>query len=422
MAGLVSLVGAVFLVPSLAWGAATILPNIANDENNTGPSCSLREAIQSANTDADFGGCTHTGTFVTGQSDSILLADGTTYLRTRADSAGDEDLNVEGDLDILDNLTIGMVPATTHGAVIQGNGTPGGGRVLEIGPGIDVQIADVTIRNGNSGSATEKGGGIQNHANTGSLTLTGVTVSGNHAGSFGGGIDSGGPANLTNVTISGNSTDLGGGGLFAFGGIHNLNNVTVTGNTADLNGDSAGANGDGGGIERDSSTINLSNTIVAGNFDASPGAEAPDCRENFMNTISLGYTLIGNTSGCSYTAGAGDVTNVPAQLGPLADNGGLTQTHGLLPGSPAIDAGNPASPSGVAPACASADQRGLPRGGAAGRCDIGAFEVQPPPATQATQATGQRAKALKKCKKKFHKNHKKKAFKKCKKKAKRLPV
>jgi len=412
----VSLVGAVFLVPAQAWGAATILPNTPNDEYNTGPSCSLREAIQSVNTDTDFGGCTHTGTFVAGQSDSILLADGVTYVRTRADSAGDEDLNVEGDLDVLDNLTIGVVPTATHGATVQGNSTLTGGRVLEVASGIAVQIAGVTIRGGNTGSALEKGGGIQNHNAT--LTLTGVTVSGNHADGFGGGIDSGGPATLTDVTISGNSSDEGGGGLFAFGAVHNLNNVTVTGNTADLNSDTIGFNGDGGGIERDGSTINLSNTIVAGNVDASPGAEAPDCREGSMNTVSLGYSLIGNTSGCTYLAGPGDITNVPAQLAPLADNGGLTQTHGLLPGSPAIDAGNPAPASGVAPACATADQRGLPRGGVAGRCDIGAFEVQPTP----SQATGQRAAALAKCKKHQKKSHNKKKFKKCKKKANLLPV
>jgi hypothetical protein len=58
-------------------------------------------------------------------------------------------------------------------------------------------------------------------------------------------------------------------------------------------------------------------------------------------------------------------------LGPLADNGGPTDTYALLSGSPAFDAGNAAG-------CPATDQRGLPRPGFAA-CDVGAFEAQPPP-------------------------------------------
>jgi hypothetical protein len=79
-------------------------------------------------------------------------------------------------------------------------------------------------------------------------------------------------------------------------------------------------------------------------------------------------------------AGAGGISNgvngnmvgVDPLLGPLADNGGPTQTHALLPGSPAIDRGR--NDLGLA-----TDQRGFGR--VAGRAaDMGAFEVQPPPA------------------------------------------
>jgi hypothetical protein len=66
------------------------------------------------------------------------------------------------------------------------------------------------------------------------------------------------------------------------------------------------------------------------------------------------------------------ITN--AFLAPLAENGGPTPTHALLPASPAIDMGNPLTPGSGGLACAGIDQRGYPRGGAAGRCDIGAFE------------------------------------------------
>ncbi len=62
----------------------------------------------------------------------------------------------------------------------------------------------------------------------------------------------------------------------------------------------------------------------------------------------------------------------------LADNGGSTQTHALLAGSPAINAGNSANPGSGSPACELTDQRGY---GRPDRCDIGAYEynalVQP---------------------------------------------
>src|SRR5438045_8503037 len=61
------------------------------------------------------------------------------------------------------------------------------------------------------------------------------------------------------------------------------------------------------------------------------------------------------------------VTNTDPLLGPLADNGGPTRTHALLPGSPAINAGN----SSGAPAT---DQRGA---GRVGPVDIGAYEFVP---------------------------------------------
>ncbi|MGZ5331674.1 MAG: choice-of-anchor Q domain-containing protein, partial [Solirubrobacterales bacterium] len=52
---------------------------------------------------------------------------------------------------------------------------------------------------------------------------------------------------------------------------------------------------------------------------------------------------------------------VDPKLGPLASNGGPTQTHALLKGSPAINTGQ---------GCPGFDQRGGPRKA----CDIGAYE------------------------------------------------
>ncbi|MBE0542629.1 MAG: hypothetical protein IH623_14815, partial [Verrucomicrobia bacterium] len=68
---------------------------------------------------------------------------------------------------------------------------------------------------------------------------------------------------------------------------------------------------------------------------------------------------------CDFT-NATSLNNTDPKLGPLANNCGPTLTMALLPGSPAIDAGNTA-------AAPPTDQRGVPRpyGQAA---DIGAFE------------------------------------------------
>jgi Ca2+-binding RTX toxin-like protein len=108
-------------------------------------------------------------------------------------------------------------------------------------------------------------------------------------------------------------------------------------------------------------TVNLRNTIIAGNNDISePGVGAsPNCSGS---PISQGNNLIADGTGCGFASRGGDQTNVKPLLGPLANNGGSTLTHALLAGSPAINAGG----KGVT----AADQRGVPRS----TPDIGAYE------------------------------------------------
>lgn len=115
----------------------------------------------------------------------------------------------------------------------------------------------------------------------------------------------------------------------------------------------------GGGIYLDSgATLNVSHSIVAG----SAGGDCSDANgtiatnlNNFIGDLSCNPLLAGNP-----------------MLGPLADNGGPTQTHELIIGSPAIDRADDG-------ACPGKDQRGHRRpvdgdfDGTA-RCDIGAFE------------------------------------------------
>lgn len=96
---------------------------------------------------------------------------------------------------------------------------------------------------------------------------------------------------------------------------------------------------------------------------------------------SLGYNLLQTQDNCILTGNqAGNLFNVDAKLGRLANNGGLTLTRKLLAGSPAIDGGNPSGCVFGNNLPLTTDQRGFPRptdgdGANGARCDIGAFEV-----------------------------------------------
>jgi hypothetical protein len=122
--------------------------------------------------------------------------------------------------------------------------------------------------------------------------------------------------------------------------------------------------GTGGGLAFRTGTLGTRHTILAGNTGQST---APD----LSGTLgSLGYNLIGNTTGGSGFDGS-DLLNVDPELGPLQDNGGPTRTHALLEDSPAIDAGDPDL---VAPP--EYDQRGEGYPRIVRIIDIGAFEFQ----------------------------------------------
>jgi hypothetical protein len=217
-------------------------------------------------------------------------------------------------------------------------------------------LTNCTLSNDAAGS---DGGGIFNHA---TVTLTGCTLS-NDAAAAGGGIANGGTATLTNCTLSNDSATSGfeGGGGIASGGTLTLTNCTLSNNSAA---------GTGGGIAN-GGTLNLTNTIVAGNS----APIGPDI-DNFGTVSTADHNLIGDGTGSGISNGVngnqvGGNGNpvIDPRLGPLANNGGPTQTLALLPGSPALGkADNAAAPH--------TDQRGHVRLDEAGETtDIGAFEL-----------------------------------------------
>jgi hypothetical protein len=101
--------------------------------------------------------------------------------------------------------------------------------------------------------------------------------------------------------------------------------------------------------------------------------------DGFNTIMSQGYN-VSSDDGAGYLNGPGDQINTDPLLGPLQDNGGPTFTHELLPGSPAINAGDP---NFVGPP--DYDQRGPDYVRVTGgRIDVGSFEVQNPPSPTPT--------------------------------------
>jgi parallel beta-helix repeat protein len=246
---------------------------------------------------------------------------------------------------------------------------------------------------GNSLEYYGYGGGINARAGGGRLqadvNLTNSTVSGNTAHlAAGGGISVyNGHSTLNDSTVSGNTAFYSGGGIFVFGGDLTLTNSTVSGNTVEgyMYGQGGGISSDLGDLTLTNSTVtdNYANTYGGGIFFSRHGSTLADIANSIVADnhapadancesplTSLGYNLTNDTS-CGFTEPT-DLIVADAMLGPLQDNGGPTETHALLPGSPAIDAGSLDCPP---PAT---DQRGVarPQGAA---CDIGAVEYLPEP-------------------------------------------
>ncbi len=358
--------------------AATILVTTTVDENGTGPDCSLREAIHAANTDSAYGGCSSgvagadiislpPGIYTYG-SQSIIFSEIsiqaenplTTIIQANAcnpvESACSPTslifyIGPSGMLN-LSNLTVRHGNETTSnnggvifnfgslsilGSIITANYGNDGGAIQNFGT---LTIEESTI---SENMANYSGGAIYNEDR---MTVRNSTFSGNEAGTHGGAImNNVDTLDITNSTFSGNTAALQGGAIFNAGTLTLLNN-TLSDNESGIGGDGI-YNGVG-------FTLNFTNTIIANAglyLDCDNQGTMGTNLKNFVQDNSCSPAFQGNPL-----------------LGPLADNGGFTQTHALLPGSPAIDQADPT-------ACPETDQRGVTRPQRLG-CDIGAFELE----------------------------------------------
>ena len=374
----------------IGW-ANTILVTSTSD-SGTG---SLRAALATATNGDTIDASSVTGT--------ILLSSGELFITNGVDiiGPGPANLAVDGNFPQTTNRVFHFasnVVATISSLMIT-NGRPGTGSVGggifndrstltvsncsvvgNIGGGIrnksgsgsaTLVVANCTISGNSTSKAFGDGAGIGNDGSGGNATLLvlNTTINGNtQASGEGGGISCSGGfpgtsvVSIVNSTVSGNFASYGGGGLINSPGsgqaILVLSNCTFSGNSTDgifipL--------ASGGGV----SILNIGNTILN-------NTPFPNIIKYSGTITSMGYNLTSDNAGGGLTA-TGDQINTDPKLGPLQNNGGPTFTHALLPGSPAIDAGDPGFSSP-----AEFDQRGsgFPRV-VNGRIDIGAFEFTP---------------------------------------------
>jgi hypothetical protein len=236
-----------------------------------------------------------------------------------------------------------------------------------VGPGGD---------GGQGGDA--KGGGIA--INAGTVGLTGATVSTNTAHTINGGTGGDGGDTPGAGQPGGNGGNGGavlGGGLFIQVGTLTLQSTTIADNRANLAGGGFLGSGDpnglegapfsplGAGVHNDGASVTAVSTLFANTGD------------DFSGTVTATFSLFELLVGTVLDVGsANNVLGVFAMIGPLSGNGGPTETHAPLVGSPALDTG--ANPANLA-----VDQRGIGffRHSGPG-VDIGAVELQLPSGPQ----------------------------------------
>jgi CSLREA domain-containing protein len=251
--------------------ASTITVTTFADTPTVG-NCSLRQAIQAANTDVAVGACP-----AGSGADTIQLSAGT-YTLSLPNSGGDENNNQSGDLDILNSLTIkGVDVNTTHITT-----TVALDRVMQIPTGSTVTLIGLSISNGHSG---QNGGAIDN---SGTLTLDEVVIKANFADGNGGGIYNDGV-------------------LMIFGGI--------VGNNA--------ASGNGGGIDNNGGTLTTKGAILNNNVAGGSGGAISNNATLVIDHIWMhDNTASGNSGGDIYNSGAASIINSFIHNGIAAQNGG----------------------------------------------------------------------------------------------------
>jgi fibronectin-binding autotransporter adhesin len=399
---------------------ATLTVNsTANTASATDPYLSLGEAIAIVNS----------ATLPTGLSAQI------TGQISGALHAGGTDTIVFDDAKVTEAITLGgtqlelSLPSTTATITIEG-GAAGvtvdgnkASRIFQVDSGVQATLENLTLKNGSGGSTNlplgiaKTGGGIYN---AGTLTVSDCTLAGNSSGYSGGGIYCNGTVTVSDCTLSGNSAYSGGG--ISNGGKLTVSDCTLSGNSATNHGGGISNGGTltvsdctlsgnsadfGGGIDN-LGTLTVSDCTLSGNSAGDAGGCIYNKRlKGYTGTVTLNNSIVANSSsGGDVHISSGTITGSnnliedgsgggglshtltgDPKLGPLASNGGPTQTLALLPDSPAIDKGDNSLAKDSQGNPLTTDQRGYSRiSGAA--VDLGAYEVQQPSLSPATLPNG----------------------------------
>jgi hypothetical protein len=292
-----------------------------------------------------------------------------------------------------------------------------GGAIDEIGGSI--QITGSTVDNNTS----REGGGL--YVGSGTLTIAGSTLSGNTATDHGGAVDNSGTLTISTSTFEKNNAVYGGGIDTSNPGPVNISSSTLDHNTATSQGGAVlnfnttvsitdctlnnnSATNQGGGIFNYEGTLTLTNSTLAANSSTNGGGIFSEATLTAINCTIAGnmVTSGGSGGGVNVAAGTASLYNtivalntngglsddlagslsassvfnligvVNPGLGPLAYNGGPTQTMALLLGSTALDSGCAAIAGVTVPVT---DQRGALRGpaglNAGPTVDVGAYEA-----------------------------------------------
>lgn len=277
-------------------------------------------------------------------------------------------------------------PLTVSDSVIEGNESLEGGGGIWAGAGAPLRIEGSTVAENISVNAD--GGGLVGGGESGfSAVIEGSAFVGNKAKTAGGGINwstnSGTSLTVANSTFVGNTTGTWGGAMaFSSIGPVAIEGSTITGNKAEAMFEGAG------GLEAfGPNPPLLVDTIVTGN------KSVHTTQKDLKGTWNAAFDLIGDTTGATLleTTPGSDLIGVDPQLGPLAANGGPTETMALPVSSPAVNKGG---------GSLSTDQRGDPRpsifpgvalstAAGANGADIGAYELQAPapPVTPSSGST-----------------------------------
>jgi predicted outer membrane repeat protein len=291
-----------------------------------------------------------------------------------------------GAIDNGDNYGSGTVTVT--GSTFTGNSARAGG-AIDNAENYGSGSGTVTVTGSTfTGNSALTGGAIDNGDNYGSgtLTVTGSTFTGNTAKDDGGAIDNGdtygsGTLTVTGSTFTGNSAVD--GGAIDNSDNHGSGTLTVTDSTFAAN--TATSNG---------ATIDNGETGGEASVDVAADIFYGGCAQAGGSWDDAGYNA-GTDASCEKGGTSDSTALTPSELGPLASNGGPTQTMLPLAGNPALGIVPPATTvslgGGSVTLCPVTDQRGITS--APGKaCDAGAVQIQlaagRPSVTRVTPAAG----------------------------------